>query len=59
MWSIAIVMTEIFVLIIAVFQCKTSLGNELTRISLVDESLDVVYDTLVKPPRPIVDYVTQ
>jgi len=39
--------------------CKTSQGNELTRISLVDESLDVVYDTLVKPPRPVVDHLTQ
>ncbi|RMX46312.1 hypothetical protein pdam_00000564 [Pocillopora damicornis] len=39
--------------------CKSSLGKELTRISLVDESCRVVYDTLVKPPRPIVDYKTE
>lgn len=36
-------------------------GNEqvLTRISVVDSNLEVVYDTLVKPDVPIVDYVTQ
>lgn len=55
--SIAIVIRSLFSLVL--YQCKTSQGNELTRISLVDESLDVVYDTLVKPPRPVVDYLTQ
>ncbi|XP_078348045.1 uncharacterized protein LOC144633129 [Oculina patagonica] len=39
--------------------CHTSVGKELTRISLVDESLNVVFDTLVKPPRPILDYKTE
>lgn len=39
--------------------CKSALGKELTRISLVDESCKVVYDTLVKPPRLIVDYKTK
>lgn len=54
---IAIVIRSLFSLVL--YQCKTSQGNELTRISLVDESLDVVYDTLVKPPRPVVDHLTQ
>ncbi|KAL9048941.1 MAG: hypothetical protein Q9162_007470 [Coniocarpon cinnabarinum] len=40
--------------------CKTSESDyELTRISIVDQSGDVVLDELVKPDRPIVDYVTQ
>ncbi|XP_043494629.1 RNA exonuclease 5 isoform X3 [Polistes fuscatus] len=40
--------------------CKTDTGNlELTRISLVDESFNVVYDTLVKPKNQIIDYLTQ
>lgn len=40
--------------------CKTNTGNlELTRISLVDESFNVVYDTLVKPKNQIIDYLTQ
>ena len=32
---------------------------ELTRISVVDESFNVIYDTLVKPTRPIIDYKTK
>ncbi|XP_015183001.1 PREDICTED: RNA exonuclease 1 isoform X2 [Polistes dominula] len=40
--------------------CKTDTGNlELTRISLVDESYNVIYDTLVKPKNQIIDYLTQ
>ena len=32
---------------------------ELTRISVVNESFEVIYDTLVKPCRPVVDYKTE
>ncbi|XP_031554225.1 small RNA degrading nuclease 5-like isoform X2 [Actinia tenebrosa] len=39
--------------------CVTSEGHELTRISIVDESMNMLYDTLVKPGRPILDYKTK
>ena len=40
--------------------CMTSArGSELTRISIVNEQLDVVYDTYVKPFNPIVNYLTK
>lgn len=40
--------------------CKTSTGDlELTRISIVDEKLNVFYETLVKPHNKIVDYLTR
>lgn len=40
--------------------CRTSTGDlELTRISAVDESHKVFYDTLVKPDNKIVDYLTK
>ncbi|XP_045462527.1 RNA exonuclease 5 isoform X2 [Harmonia axyridis] len=40
--------------------CKTSSGDlELTRISIVDEKLNVFYETLVKPHNKIVDYLTR
>ncbi|XP_077980425.1 RNA exonuclease 5-like [Glandiceps talaboti] len=39
--------------------CLTKEGHELTRISVVDENLDVLYDTLVKPPNPIINHLTQ
>ena len=39
--------------------CNTEVGPELTRISVVGWDGTVVYNTLVKPPRPIVDYLTQ
>lgn len=40
--------------------CLTTSGNlELTRISIVDESMNVIYDSLVKPDNPITNYLTR
>mmetsp|Transcript_5307 Transcript_5307/g.13285 ORF Transcript_5307/g.13285 Transcript_5307/m.13285 type:complete len:115 (-) Transcript_5307:643-987(-) len=39
--------------------CYTEKGPELTRASVVDDLGNVIYDKLVKPERPILDYVTQ
>jgi len=39
--------------------CVTAAGMELTRVSVVDESLTLVYESLVKPDKPIIDYVTK
>lgn len=39
--------------------CETCDGLELTRISVVDQSLKCVYDSLVLPYNPIIDYKTQ
>lgn len=39
--------------------CETSLGMELTRVTVVDVGGQVVYDALVKPPREIINYHTQ
>lgn len=39
--------------------CRTSAGvNELTRISIIDENHDSIYETLVCPRNKIVDYLT-
>ncbi|XP_036337243.1 small RNA degrading nuclease 5 [Rhagoletis pomonella] len=39
--------------------CRTIIGhNELTRISIVNEKLETVYETLVMPTNKIVDYLT-
>ncbi|KAF7989508.1 hypothetical protein HCN44_008182 [Aphidius gifuensis] len=39
--------------------CYTSHGLELTRITVIDEDCNVVYETLVKPDNPIIDYNTR
>ncbi|XP_011197292.2 uncharacterized protein LOC105221856 [Bactrocera dorsalis] len=39
--------------------CRTVVGhNELTRVSIVNENLETVYETLVMPTNKIVDYLT-
>ena len=45
---------------LCLFQCVTSAKKyELTRISVINEDLETVYDSLVKPHNKIVDYVTR
>ncbi|XP_014279340.1 uncharacterized protein Rexo5 isoform X2 [Halyomorpha halys] len=39
--------------------CSTAYGHELTRICIVDENSNIVYETLVKPYNPIINYLTQ
>ncbi|CAH1795255.1 unnamed protein product [Owenia fusiformis] len=39
--------------------CRTKAGQEVTRVSVVNEKLETVYDTLVKPFNRIIDYVTR
>ncbi|KYN01074.1 PREDICTED: putative RNA exonuclease NEF-sp [Cyphomyrmex costatus] len=40
--------------------CLTTSGNlELTRISIVDEDMNVIYDSLVKPENAITNYLTR
>jgi len=39
--------------------CMTKEGLELTRVSVIDEDENVLYDQFVKPLNPIVDYLTQ
>ena len=38
--------------------CSTDIGLELTRITVISINNGIVYDTLVKPSRPIRDYHT-
>jgi RNA exonuclease 1 len=39
--------------------CTTSVGLELTKITVLDKTLAVIYDTFVKPERPILDHNTR
>ena len=41
-----------------VFQCYTVQGMELTRVTVIDDKLKQVYDSLVKPDNEVVDYNT-
>ena len=38
--------------------CNTTIGIEVTKVTVVDWRLNVVYETLVKPSNPILDYNT-
>ena len=39
--------------------CYTTMGMQLARVSVVDMHLNVVYEKVVKPSHPIVDYNTR
>lgn len=40
-------------------QCYTKQGLELTRVTVINSELKVVYDTFVKPDSKVVDYNTR
>ncbi|PIK33532.1 putative RNA exonuclease 1-like [Apostichopus japonicus] len=42
-----------------VTKCYTSLGLELTRVTVINDKLERVYDSLVKPQNEVVDYNTK
>ncbi|KAG7514592.1 RNA exonuclease 1-like [Solea senegalensis] len=39
--------------------CYTKLGLELTRVTVIDSKMKVIYDTFVKPVKKVVDYNTR
>lgn len=39
--------------------CYTTAGLELTRVTVIDRDLNTVYESLVKPENPIIDYNTR
>ena len=39
--------------------CNTTKGNELTRVTVIDNTGETCYESLVKPDTPIVDYNTR
>jgi len=38
--------------------CKTEFGMEVTRVTLVDYQGETLFDQLVKPENPVIDYLT-
>lgn len=54
--------TFIIILKVIVFslkQCYTKQGLELTRVTVIDSEMKVIYDTFVKPESKVVDYNTR
>ena len=48
------------VLLVILIKCVTENGKELTRVCVIDfASKIVVFDQLVKPSKPILDYLTR
>ena len=39
--------------------CYTTIGLQLTRVTVVDVDMKVVFESLVRPSKPIVDYNTR
>ena len=39
--------------------CYTTAGLQLTRVTVVDVNMDTVFESIVKPSHPIVDYNTR
>ncbi|XP_069694288.1 RNA exonuclease 1 homolog [Periplaneta americana] len=39
--------------------CYTTVGLELSRVTVIDQDMNTVYETLVKPGNPIIDYNTR
>jgi len=39
--------------------CYTTQGLELVKVTIIDEDSNVMYETLVKPQNPIIDYNTR
>lgn len=40
-------------------QCYTTQGLELARVTVVNSSLQVIYDTFVQPENEVIDYNTR
>ena len=38
--------------------CRTNVGMEVTRVTLVDYQGETLFDQLVKPENPVIDYLT-
>lgn len=48
------------ILTLSLIQCTTEDGQELTRVCMIDYDTQlVVYDRLVKPAKPVIDYLTR
>lgn len=48
-----------FIPILISFQCYTTIGLELTRVSIINHKIECVYESFVKPENPILDYNTK
>lgn len=51
---------EVDIVLVFFLKCETEDGKELTRVCMIDFATGlVVYDQLVKPAKPILDYLTK